>query len=159
MYENSYSEILAFEGIQGSLLQSYRSIFVSSQSILFGIAVFIASQSQGSNFCFLLGPLGVLICVAWVIIDHSRGLDELFFDARLREMERGEIVKNVYTQYYEWIEMSPNEKLRALRKEPAGEQLVSVGTKPISTRGFMGTFLPCFFLILWCVIMVIVGIR
>jgi len=156
MSENQYSEIAAFESAQGSVLQSYRSIFISTQSILFAVATFVASQSQGSCFSLVLVPLGICLSVSWYCIDWYRGLDELFFDSCLLRHEEGEKISNVFSNYYEWSKKTRSEKIEFLKSGPRGDEVVDISKRWLSTRGVMGKLLPTLFAVLWIALALIV---
>ena len=158
MYKNHYSEIIAFGSIQTSILLSYRSIFISSQSILFAVATFAATQLHGSYFCYILFPVGIFLSVSWLRIDRDRGYDELFFDNHILNMEKGGEISDVYSQYYTWIKKTLSEKKLALKSGPEGKPMMELHRLSLA-RGVLGTILPILFIGLWIALLLFVLYR
>lgn len=152
--KNEYAEIIAFGSTQTALIQSYRNIFLTCQSILFAVAAFIASQ--GSPVSVLLSPIGVFLSVSWIVIDRHRGLDELFFDCHLLNKEKGIEISNVYNAYYDWGALSLKGKKDKISECPRGKDVLRVYGKLISTKGVIGTLLPSLFLLLWAILVYLV---
>lgn len=88
-----YNQIIAMWDIQDSLLQSYRNIFLTSQSIIFAIAVFIVSGSNPylGSLLFVVGIF--MIFWLWIPICKSRGYDVWFFHLQLLYHEEGKLVR------------------------------------------------------------------
>jgi hypothetical protein len=80
-------ELISMWGIQDALLQSYRSIFLTSQSILFGIIAVIATKYP--ILALLLSPIGFCIVhKLWKPICKGRGYDVWFFHLQLLYYEK-----------------------------------------------------------------------
>ena len=159
MYKNQYSELSAFESTQVSLMQSYRGIFISTQSILLSVATFVASQPQGSYYSLMLVIPGVCLSVLWFIIDSYKGLDAAFFDSCLLRHEEGENTSNVFSNYFDWVKKTHKEKIEFLRSGSKGDLIVEILNAWFSTRGVMGKLLPVVFTALWITLAVLVFVK
>jgi len=88
MDDARYGHLIALWDIQDTLLQSYRSLFLGSQSILFGIAVFVA-QGTVPLLSAILFLVAMPIIRVWRDITEERGYDVWFFQLRLMRLEAG----------------------------------------------------------------------
>lgn len=93
--------LIALWGIQDSLLQSYRGIFLTSLSILFGAAI-VLEETSSSPLVYPLSFLGVIICVIWNMTCSYRGESVWFFQYLLLKVESGEEVTEAYSSYKEF---------------------------------------------------------
>ena len=75
--------LISMWDIQDSLLQSYRNIFLTSESIFASVAVFVASTSSLHWFFPLLGMGIFIIFWLWIPICTKRGCDVWFFHLNL----------------------------------------------------------------------------
>ena len=83
-----YERLIYFATLQDSLLQSYRSLFLNSQSVLFAIAVFVASGERPLFVIFLM-PIALYVIYIWIDITRHRGSDVWFFHRRLLWADHG----------------------------------------------------------------------
>ena len=94
MSKISHSELLRLWGIQESLLQSYRSIFLSTQSIFIsiGTALSIASTKLPVAFWGLLpiSFLAIYLLYAWVTITKQRSAAVNYCQAQVILLEEGQ---------------------------------------------------------------------
>jgi hypothetical protein len=142
-----YERLIYFATLQDSLLQSYRNILLSSQSILFGIAVFIAS---GANplFVFFLLPIALYMIRKWMQIAQSRGFDVWFFHLRLLRAERGTPPKaDLFRRFKEWQSRSVDSKASELGADDDGKKLLASSTRTVMERN-----IPVAFGLLWLVL-------
>ncbi|SRR6266542_2360468 len=70
------SRAVALWDIQESLLQSYRALFVTAESIVFGLAATIMTSQPRS--CLVLGLLGLSILWIWHEVCKNRATDVTF---------------------------------------------------------------------------------
>ena len=166
-----YDQLIAMWDIQDSLLQSYRNIFLTSQSIIFAIAVFIASGST-PYFAFLLLSIGIfMIYRLWIPICQRRGYDVWFFHLQLLYCEEGKMVRvmdtkrpgydinidkidtidpndiNIFTSFKKWQNMSIGEREKFLNEDAHGKELLERGV-----RAKMERDLPYSFVVLWVIL-------
>jgi len=136
--------------IQDSLLQSYRNLFLSSQSVLFGIAVFVA-QGRLPALSLLLGCIAFPLLILWRGITRSRGYDVFFFHLRLLRLEAGETVEqDIFTAFKRWQRQPIDERLSKIVSDPRGKELIDS-----KTRVRLDWHLPIAFGVCWgflCVI-------
>lgn len=170
-YTKLKSEISNYWAIQDNLLQWYRAIFITAESLLFGAGT--NAYFYGSQVAFVLLLIsGIIMTWLWTIVCNKRGLDVSYFHMLLKQIEKKEngteeekkaipeIKPNVFQEFKEnWqsSKMKVTEKVELLRKH----QLYSK-TKwtyrvwDLSTREIMGSYLPAFFILLWFAMTIIV---
>jgi len=142
-----YDQLIAMWDIQDSLLQSYRNIFLTSQSIIFAIAVSVASGSKPYFSLFLL-PIGIYLLWVWFTICQSRGYDIWFFQWQLLKFEKGkQINSKILTNFKEWQGLGIKKQRETLENDDLGELLLKS-----KVRVKMESYLPCIFGILWLVL-------
>jgi hypothetical protein len=136
--------------IQDSLLQSYRSFFLNSESILLGIAIF-AAQSKLPWFAYFPAIPGLWLYFQWTTITHSRGLDVFYFHWLMLKLEAGHSVPaDVMTQFKEWQRKDPAQRLAVLKADPLGNYLLGS-----PTRKKLDVVLPHTFLWFWVVVILV----
>ncbi len=84
---DGYDQMLAMWGIQDSLLQSYRSIFITAESVVFGIAAAITSIKPPG--AIVLTILGLVLLFLWHKVCFSRSVDVSFVQWLLARVEGG----------------------------------------------------------------------
>jgi hypothetical protein len=132
--------------IQDSLLQAYRGIFITTQSIVFAIAVFIASNSR-PLFAIFLALLGFCLLVVWFLVCLRRGLAVWFFQWHILLLEKGESVPQaILSEFKQW---QSSKGWRALKGNHDWQRL----TKS-QTRFLMDKTLPVAFGALWIFLIV-----
>lgn len=149
--KNNYAELIALQGIQEMLLQNYRNIFLSSQSLLLAVAVFIASRPQAGYFSLFLLAAGIPLCLAWILTDRSRGLSAHFFECQLLKMEQGIEVSKVYNTWLGWTNLELKARKENLEATDVCKPLTKIPKDWKSTRRVMGTILPVIFMLLWVI--------
>jgi len=96
--------LLEMANYQDNLLQTYRNIFIASQTIIVSIASLIVAFSkypQNLTFVFQL-IIGIFIIHYWKKITYSRSLDVSYFHMQLEKLE-------------EEIPLKPDEKHKPFR--------------------------------------------
>lgn len=92
--DNLEKFLLEMSTYQDQLLQSYRLIFISSQTILISIAMLLLSSGEGSVpsllFYFMLLGIGLILLVLWRAITENRELDVSYCHMQLLKLERNE---------------------------------------------------------------------
>lgn len=146
----TYDQLIAMWGIQDSLLQSYRNIFLTSQSIIFAVAVFVASGSKPYLSFFLL-PIGIYLLWIWFTICRSRGYDVWFFHWQLLKFEDGQpIDSKIFTNFKKWQSLGVKKQKKKLKNDNLGKRLLKS-----QVRVKMEYYLPCIFVVLWGILTVI----
>ena len=139
-----YDRLVVMWDIQDSLLQSYRNIFLTSQSIIFSIAVFIASGSQ-PWFDFFLMPLAFYLLSLWINLCQRRGYGVWFFQWQILRFESGQSVDlNIFSAYREWQALGVKKQRARLENDELGKKLLK---GPIRVK--MDSVLPYIFCVLW----------
>ena len=172
------NQLIAMWDIQDSLLQSYRNIFLTSQSIIFAISVIIASGPK-PFWAFLLFFIGVfMIFYLWIPICQRRGYDVWFFHLNLLYYEEGKVVIveddatnskhknrikifpinteniNIFRSFKNWQEMNIMERKDFLKNDKNGKLLVRS-----KVRTKMEKHLPWAFVVLWGILGLFIIIR
>jgi hypothetical protein len=134
-------EILSHWQIQESLLQSYRSLFLTSQSIIFSIASIIATDSHSNKIVFLiLLILGIVLLYFWFQIGNARGLDVSYFQMLLLRTEKGEEINDIMINFKRW---------QILERKRKNNLLKEFELEKSKTRTTMEIYVPTLFLLLW----------
>lgn len=84
---DGYDQTLSLWSIQESLLQAYRSIFITAESILFAIAAAIASTEPSP--ALMLTFLGYFLLWMWHRVCANRAIDVSFTQWLLARAEEG----------------------------------------------------------------------
>ena len=144
-------EILNHWQIQDSLLQSYRGLFLTSQSIIFAIASVIATNSNPDKIVFIiLLILGLILLYLWFNIGRARGLDVSYFQMLLLKDEKGEKISNIMTNFKEWQSKKSKEKIIELKEFKLDKS---------RTRTTLERDVPILFLFLWIALTVTIFVN
>ena len=146
--EKFYLELAMY---QDQLLQSYRLIFIASQTILISIAMLlISSNNPLANIFFpyvSLFIIGLILFIIWRNITESRELDVSYCHMQLLKIERKEIIQDEKEKPFDffknWQNNSHSGKICILNKYK--QCLLSS-----FTRKWM-KWLPWCYLIIWVV--------
>jgi hypothetical protein len=136
-------EILTHWQIQENLLQSYRLMFLTAQTIIFCAAVI--STSRVLVF-LMLSFLGIMLLVYWVQITTARALDVSYFQMLLMKHEKAPGSDPVLTNFKAWQRLAKIEKEKILSE---------YGLHKSQTRGKMEKRIPAIFAALWSVVLII----
>ncbi|MCD4778097.1 MAG: hypothetical protein K8R12_03925 [Desulfobacterales bacterium] len=85
-----YNQLISMWDIQDGLLQSYRSIFITSESILLAISTTILT-SNVPYLSIILSGLGYFVLHMWKLICNARSLDVSFLQWLLLRIDRSDI--------------------------------------------------------------------
>ncbi len=173
--ENLMSYLIAMWDIQDSLLQSYRNLFLTSQSIAFAIAVSIVSVSSHIwiFLALLLLFIGIFMVVyLWIPICKRRGYDVWFFHLNLLYLKEGKLVtvsnrnrvqiksisgediSGIFISFKNWQNMSIKDREFFMKHDKNGKVLMES-----KTRVKLEKHLPWTFIILWTVLGVFMIIK
>lgn len=89
------STLYAIWSVQDSLLQSYRSMFMTAESLLLGLAATIASTPD-REFVLPLFGLGMVVLYIWTVVTRSRARDVRFVQDLLVSSEGGQFVQKPF---------------------------------------------------------------
>lgn len=137
-------ELLRHWEIQERLLQSYRFMFMTAQSVLLAGAALITAQPTPHRLIFLLLlAIGLVLLYAWVNITNARALDVSYFQMQLMLAEEGQVTNNVLTHFKTWQHLSRAEKQKVL------DQAKLLRSR---TRQLLQVYIPLFFGLIWMVL-------
>ena len=145
-----YDRALSFTNTQFSLLQSYRHICISFQSVLFAVGVFVFLSFPGRSFHVLWSKslllfLALLMLPFWVGFCLARVRAWRFFHKKLFQLEHGEHVGGkLLTEFREFRRKSVREQ-REFLKEASVPQMATKSRNPV----FLDILLPGIFMLLW----------
>ncbi|MGC2047042.1 MAG: hypothetical protein WA635_00305, partial [Gallionella sp.] len=151
---DGYDQVLSMWGIQDSLLQAYRSIFITAESIVFAIAAAITTLNPWSAIA--LTVLGLVLLWMWHKVCSSRAVDVSFVQWLLARAEEGADISAPLTNFKEFqtgkiITIAGRSVWRHVKKDPEGkvndEPFISITKSP--TRRWMEVNLPIVFGLLW----------
>lgn len=103
--EPSYiSALYSIWTVQDSLLQYYRTMFITAQSLLIAVSATIASSTQSSKgqLSLLLIIGGLLLLGVWIIVTWSRARDVQFVQELLKSSENGSRVDFPFSTFKEY---------------------------------------------------------
>ena len=123
------------------MLQAYRGIFITAESILFGIGVVVAASDVRFWLVALMGALGIVLAFVWMNVSTARGRAVSFFQREIRRAESGAVIRGAFSRFKEWQDTAVKEQ-RTITREVA----------PSSTRLWMNYILPIVFMLLWVVL-------
>jgi hypothetical protein len=145
--EAVYDRLISMWGIQDSLLQSYRNIFLTSQSVLLSVAVFVA-QGARPALAFLLALIGLPLVWLWHSIVTSRGYHVWFFHLHILRLEAGmSVPNNLFKAFKDWQGLAQSEQQKQLHGDALGRSL----TKS-KTRSRLDLYLPMAFAACWLIL-------
>ena len=144
-------ELINYWQIQDALLQSYRSLFLTSQSIIFSIASIIATNAHpNATVFFILLLLGMTLLYYWFQIVNARGWDVSYFQMLILKLETGEAIENPMLNFKEWQTKSKQQKISILKEFKLDKS---------KTRTTLGVILPALFVFLWLFLSVMIFIK
>ncbi len=98
---SSLSSLYSLWSLQDSLLQNYRTMFLTAESLLIAVGSAIAS-SQKPLFSWPLITIGLFLCFIWLIVTWSRARDVRFAQTLLLRSEEGKSVLRPFTTFRDY---------------------------------------------------------
>lgn len=152
--------LLELANYQDNLLQTYRNIFIASQTFVVSIATLIVAFSKyplNLTFIFQL-IIGIIIIIYWKKITYSRGLDVSYCHMQLEKLERRIKLKpneknKPFYSFKDWQQKSIMEKEIELEKYDNADKKDKRDIFESYTRKVMGQKLPFVFSIIWALIL------
>jgi hypothetical protein len=152
-----YEQALSLWSIQETLLQSYRSLFVTSESIVFAVAVGVSTSSAAAFT--LLSIVGLLILWMWHVVCGNRGVDVSFAQWMILRCEEGSDVEVPLTSFKKFqgelrVDVDGYTAWRSVGflgyRLETDKPYLSLARSP--TRRWMEWYLPCGFIALWVIV-------
>lgn len=146
-----YEHLIAMWNIHETLLQSYRRIFITAQSVIFAVAVAVASTSV-PWFSLPFMVLGLVLVKHWREICKKRGNDVWYFQLQILKLEDGQTVEpNLLTNLMEWQRRDYAEQVDIIKNtmDRTGKNSLGHNLVTAKTRKIMEVTLPNVFLVLW----------
>jgi hypothetical protein len=144
--------------IQENLLQYYRTIFITAQSIIFSLAVALVSNNN-VIFSFILIMPGLITLYYWYTICSSRGHDVSFVQYIILKVEKKEITEpnsplTLFKSFQakKFIDVI-NDKGEAITLKDIDNEYLNLLKS--NTRKKMEVYLPSMFLIMWIILIII----
>jgi len=150
-FEKEYSEIISIWDIQDSLLQAYRTIFITSQSVLFSISVFI-STSIKPYYIFFVFPMGLYLLWLMYKLTRKRGFGVWFCQLQILKIEKNSFyfTGKFLTEFKKFMQLSNKKKAIILKNDKIGKGLISDRTRKSMDFEISGIFLA-----LWIALVVV----
>jgi len=132
--------------IQESLLQSYRRIFITAESVLFGLATFVVAWTHAS--IWIEAPiilLGLGLIPIWMPVCNARARAVTFIHWLIQRYENGEQIEQPYSRF------------RELQEDPTVQREVEADAdfrrlRNSKTRRRIDREVPILFGIMWLVL-------
>lgn len=151
--------LLEMANYQDNLLQTYRNIFIASQTIIISIATLIISFSNLQlRFTFIFQLIiGATIIFYWKNITYTRGLDVSYCHMQLEKLEKGIFLSidekhEPFRSFKNWQKKSKIEKERTLKDYDYADKEDKRNIFKSYTRDVMGQKLPLVFSFIWVLI-------
>ncbi len=132
--------------IQESLLQSYRSIFITVESVLFAVATFALATTDSS--IWVKAPiilLGLGLIPIWMAVCNARARAVTFIHWLIQRYENGEQIEQPYSRFRE---LQENQEVQ--REVEANADFRRLRSS--KTRRRMDREVPILFGIMWLVL-------
>ena len=141
-----YGRCLTMWSIQDSLLQSYRNLMLTSQSIMLGIAI-VSVQSRYPLIAFIPAIPAFLLNRSWQPLARSRGFDVFYFQWQMLRLEAHQQIRpDVLTGFKEWQRLTIKDRHVRLCEDPIGRELLGSPTRrkldEVIPRTFRFCWLP-----------------
>lgn len=148
MSEYTRDDIISLWGIQESLLQSYRQIYLSSQSILVAAAFLLLEvQNPTTNTDIsrvLIVLLGLATLILWIKTATHRRKAVAYVQAQLLEIDSGGSVENLYLH----MQQHMNGQLKHTRSLERFTELVVTAKEDVWVGKLLQS-LPYLFALVW----------
>ncbi len=149
------SSLWALWNTQESLLQDYRSIFISSESILLSLSVAVLSLGE-PFFAIILTIPGIFIHSLWRAICTARGRDVTFSQRLIEKVELGDIKElDVLCEFKRYQKEFHSKKGYILNDWCLNDDETFKEMQRSKTRVKMDKYLPNTYFILWLLVIVI----
>ncbi len=143
------SAVWALWDTQESLLQNYRSIFISSESILLSLSVTVLSLGN-PIFAIMLAIPGLFLHSLWRAICTSRGRDVSFSQRLIEKVESGEVQDiSVLTEFKRYQKDFNSPKGYILGDWKLNDDDTFKDMQLSKTRVKMDKYLPNTYAVLW----------
>jgi hypothetical protein len=156
-----HSELLCLWSVQESVLQSYRGIFISSQSFLLsGASILFALSIQNPIIQWAIYPVAVLgfsLSLLWKKLTDERGRAVYFCQSLIIKYERDKEIPPPLTALKEFVREEKNNQVEYMKND---EEYIFVSDKD-GTEGFTRKSLqkmPIIFICLWPVFALVAAI-
>ena len=95
-------DLFSLWSVQDSLLQSYRAMFVTAQSVVMSLAAAIAASKPILEAVLPLAALGGVLMVVWLSVTLSRARDVTFAQKLILWAEKGQFVARPFATFKEY---------------------------------------------------------
>lgn len=153
------SDIYSLWTIQDSLLQYYRTIFITAQSVLLSVAVSVSAGKEPKSAIVLM-IVGLSVLFVWVVVTWSRARDVSFAQHIIARHEIGKEVPGLFNTFKDYQRIWRHKRSYQFNyADGSSETFVPESNFPdISeifqpwrwgTRPLLEFFLPAVFLFCW----------
>lgn len=137
--------------IQEGLLQSYRAIFITAESLLFAVAAFVATvDSPFRGIAVLIIVLGLAFVSVWRGVCNARARAVSFVHFMIQAQESGEPIAQPYSRFREFQEN--REARREVEADPRFKALLQS-----TTRKRLDTQVPALIVAAWLILLAVVA--
>jgi hypothetical protein len=141
-------EVLRHWQIQENLLQGYRLIFLTSQTIIISVASLLVAYREADLLALIvfivLLTLALTLLDFWRKIAGARALDVSYLQAILFHHERFENKESLMREFKSWQKLHRNEKVEFIKNH---------SIEPSATRVIMEKRIPELFFLLWIILL------
>ncbi len=134
-------------GIQDSLLQSYRGIFITAESVVIAIAASVTTSNPWS--AIFLNALGLALLCMWHRVCFNRALDVTFVQWLMARAEEGTNVSAPFKAFKDFQAGHTITVAGQSVQRNASNDSLRTSMRHSATRQWMEVRLPIAFLILW----------
>lgn len=152
MENTTYSKIVSIWAIQDSLLQMYRSIFLTCQSVIFSITAIMVSQSKPAIFTVSLSALGIYLLWTMYRLNLKRSYAISYCQLHLIKLEK----KQEFNHDHFFIEFNDflQNKIQGMQDKLKKENIAAANFKHYTKKKI--EMLSVVFLLLWIAVIIFV---
>lgn len=141
-------EVLNHWQIQENLLQGYRLIFLTSQTIIISVASLLTAYREIDLLTFIVFSVMLTLALTllnfWRKIAGARALDVSYLQAILFHHEQYENKESLMREFKSWQKLQRNEKEEFIKNH---------SIEPSATRVTMEKRIPQLFFLLWIILL------
>ena len=147
--------LITLANYQENLLQTYRIIFISSQTIVISIATLIVSITPNKWLIIPLLIIGLFLLGLWYNISKSRGFDVSYCHMQLIKIENNEnLTPDEKNKPFSTFKKWQNEDKESILLKFDTEHNENLLNSP--SRKSLGLYLPLVYFIMWIFIILFV---
>lgn len=146
--QQKHALLVSMWAIQNSALQSFRALFVASETFILSAAAILTISPDGAGFVLGLTALGSILILPWRLTCTARGYDDSYLRWQILRLERGDHVSDdLFTCFREWQTRKNKEK-----SDKLDDELLGKAVRTSCARTIMDVVQPYTYFVCWAVV-------